>query len=95
MNKLWIKAAGIRAIKTFAQAMVAQMGAGSIGITQFDWGTALSISSMAAIMSLFTSLAGLPEVDRIEKIQNTFNEDGTEMLAEVQEYENTEDTTKE
>lgn len=67
MDRTWIKAALIRAIKTFAQAMVAQIGAGSIGIVQFDWLAALSVSAMAAILSLFTSIAGLPEVE----LQNT------------------------
>lgn len=67
MNKEFWKAAGIRAIKTFAQAMVAQIGAGSVGIVQFDWVGALSVSAMAAVLSLFTSLAGLPEI----QLQNT------------------------
>jgi len=62
MNKNFWKAALIRAIKTFAQAMVAQIGAGSVGIVQFDWTGALSVSAMAAVLSIFTSLAGLPEV---------------------------------
>lgn len=62
MTKEFWKAAVIRAIKTFAQAMVAQIGAGSIGIVAFDWTGALSVSAMAAVLSLFTSLAGLPEV---------------------------------
>lgn len=63
MNKdFWI-ATLVRAIKTFAQAMVAQIGAGSIGILAFDWGTALSVSAMAFVLSVFTSIAaGLPEV---------------------------------
>lgn len=62
-SKQFWKAALIRAIKTFAQAMVAQIGAGSIGIMEFDWATALSVSAMALVLSVFTSLAGLPEVE--------------------------------
>ena len=62
-SKQFWKAALIRAIKTFAQAMVAQIGAGSIGIMEFDWVTALSVSAMALVLSVFTSLAGLPEVE--------------------------------
>ena len=62
MTKEFWKAALIRAIKTFAQAMVAQIGAGSVGIVTFDWVGALSVSAMAAVLSIFTSLAGLPEV---------------------------------
>lgn len=62
MTQVWLKAALIRAIKTFAQAMVAQIGAGSIGIAEFNWISALSVSAMAAVLSIFTSIAGLPEV---------------------------------
>lgn len=62
MTKEFWKAAAIRAIKTFAQAMVAQIGAGSVGIVAFDWVGALSVSAMAAVLSIFTSLAGLPEI---------------------------------
>lgn len=74
MNKTWIKAALIRAIKTFAQAMVAQIGAGSIGIVEFDWIPALSVSAMAAVLSLFTSLAGLPEVDAMDTLYSLNND---------------------
>lgn len=67
MTKEFWKAAAIRALKTFAQAMVAQIGAGSIGVVEFDWLGALSVAAMAAVLSIFTSLAGLPEV----QLQNT------------------------
>lgn len=68
MNKNFWKAAAVRAIKTFAQAMVAQIGAGSVGIVTFDWVGALSVSAMAAVLSIFTSLAGLPEVQLTETL---------------------------
>lgn len=74
MTKEFWKAALIRAIKTFAQAMVAQIGAGSVGIVQFDWIGALSVSAMAAVLSIFTSLAGLPEVQLSETIYALDNE---------------------
>lgn len=74
MTKDFWKAALIRAIKTFAQAMVAQIGAGSVGIVQFDWVGALSVSAMAAVLSIFTSLAGLPEVQLSETIYALDNE---------------------
>lgn len=74
MTKEFWKAALIRAIKTFAQAMVAQIGAGSVGIVQFDWVGALSVSAMAAVLSIFTSLAGLPEVQLSETIYALDNE---------------------
>ena len=68
MNKNFWKAALVRAVKTFAQAMVAQIGAGSVGIVTFDWVGALSVSAMAAVLSIFTSLAGLPEVELTETL---------------------------
>ena len=74
MTKEWIKAALVRAIKTFAQAMVAQIGAGSIGIVQFDWMPALSVSAMAAVLSVFTSIAGLPEVQLQQTLYDLDND---------------------
>lgn len=82
MNKEFWKAAAVRAIKTFAQAMVAQIGAGSIGIVAFDWAGALSVSAMAAVLSLFTSLAGLPEVqlqDTLYAYDNDVDDDDEDL----------------
>ena len=59
----WIKAALIRAIKTFAQTMVALIGTGAVGFTDLDWLRILSVSGVAALLSLLTSVAGLPELD--------------------------------
>ena len=59
--KLWWKAAGIRAVKTFAQSMVGVIGASAM-ISTVDWKTVLSTAVLSAIMSLLTSVAGLPEV---------------------------------
>mgnify|MGYP003287143788 FL=1 len=61
MSKKWFKAAGIRAIKTFFQTFVATIGTSAV-IEQVDWKIVLSASVLAAILSLGTSLAGLPEV---------------------------------
>lgn len=84
MNKNFWKAALIRAIKTFAQAMVAQIGAGSVGIVQFDWVGALSVSAMAAVLSIFTSLAGLPEVQLTETLYSLDNDpDEEDEIEEV------------
>lgn len=60
--KQWIKAAGIRALKTVAQTAVGMLSGNLIGITEADWLGVLSVSAMAGILSLLTSLAGLPEV---------------------------------
>ena len=61
MNKKWIKAAGIRAIKTVAQAAVAMIGT-SVLMSSVDWTQVVSASILAGILSLLTSVAGLPEV---------------------------------
>lgn len=62
MNKKWWKAAGIRAIKTVAQTAVATIGT-SVAIAEVNWLLVASASAMAGILSLLTSVAGLPEVD--------------------------------
>lgn len=59
--KKWIKAAGVRAIKTVAQTAVGIIGASSI-ISEVDWNVVLSASLLAGITSLLTSIAGLPEI---------------------------------
>lgn len=59
--KKWIKAAGIRALKTFAQTAVAMVTVGS-AISDINWINVLSISTVAALCSLLTSVAGLPEL---------------------------------
>ncbi len=58
----WLKAAGIRAIKTFAQTMIATIGTTAV-IEQVDWRVVLSASLLAALLSILTSIAGLPEVE--------------------------------
>jgi len=64
--KEWFKAAGIRAIKTFAQTMIGTIAVGA-AFNEVDWLRALSVSGVACVLSLLTSLAGLPEVDQNTK----------------------------
>lgn len=66
MTKLWFKYAGIRALKTVAQSAIAIIGT-SVVMSDVDWVAVLSASILAGILSLLTSLAGLPELDE-EKI---------------------------
>ena len=61
-NPKWWAAAGIRALKTFAQAAIATIGSSAM-LSAVDWRMVASASVLAAILSLLTSLAGLPEVD--------------------------------
>lgn len=58
----WIRAAGIRALKTFAQTMLATIGTTAI-LEDVNWTIALSASLLAALLSILTSIAGLPEVE--------------------------------
>ena len=61
-NKKWWAAAGIRALKTICQTAIATIGTAAI-MSQVDWRIVLSASLLAGILSLLTSLAGLPEVE--------------------------------
>ena len=58
----WINAAGVRALKTVAQTAVALIGTNAIGVTDVDWIGVASGAALAGIVSLLTSLAGIPEV---------------------------------
>lgn len=59
--KAWLKAAGIRALKTLAQTAVATIGTCAV-LSDVDWLMVASASALAAVLSLLTSIAGLPEV---------------------------------
>lgn len=59
--KKWLKAAGIRAIKTVAQTAVATIGTAMV-IGEVNWIVVASASALAGVLSLLTSVAGLPEV---------------------------------
>ena len=62
MSKKWWKAAGIRAVKTFFQAFVATIGTSAV-LSEVDWKMVASTATLAAVISLATSLGGLPEVE--------------------------------
>lgn len=61
INRAWVKSAIVRAVKTAAQTAVALIGTGAIGITDVDWVGVLSASALAALVSVLTSIGGLPE----------------------------------
>ena len=74
MNIKWWKAAGLRAAKTFCQTAVSMIGTGAVGFTDLDWIQIASVSGVAALVSILTSVAGLPELD-----------DGTEENKEAED----------
>ena len=59
--KKWMKAAGIRALKTMAQSALAMTSTAAI-ISEVDWKIVISASVLSAVLSLLTSIAGLPEL---------------------------------
>lgn len=61
----WMKAAGIRAVRTFAQAAVAAIGI-SATMGEVNWGVVVSTAGLSAVLSILTSVAGLPEVEKEE-----------------------------
>ena len=65
MKKTWIKAAAVRAVKTVAQTAVATIGT-TAAFHEVDWLLVGSTALLAGVLSLLTSLAGLPEVESTE-----------------------------
>ena len=66
--KDWAKKAGIRALKTVAQAGIAAIGT-AMAMGQVDWKYVLSASALSGVLSVLTSVAGLPEEEKVEKDQ--------------------------
>lgn len=64
--KHWLKAAGVRAVKTIAQTAVSLIGVGTV-MADIDWIMVASASALAGVLSLLTSVAGLPELEAGEK----------------------------
>ena len=60
-TKAWFKAAGIRALRTVAQAAIAAIGSGTM-FSNIDWKLVVSTSLLAGLLSILTSVAGLPEI---------------------------------
>ena len=62
MSKQWLKAAGIRAVKTMAQTAVSMLTVGQ-AVLDVNWVNVLSVSAVAGVISMLTSVAGIPEVE--------------------------------
>lgn len=75
MSNYWIRCACIRAIKTIAQTAVATIGS-AVVLSAVDWRMVISASILAGVLSLLTSVAGLPEVDMMtESDEEEFNDE--------------------
>lgn len=61
MTKKWFKAAGVRALKTMAQAAIATIGTTAV-LTEVNWIVVVSTAALSGVLSILTSIAGLPEV---------------------------------
>lgn len=87
MSNYWIRCAMIRAIKTIAQTAVATIGS-AVVLSAVDWRMVVSASILAGVLSLLTSVAGLPEVDMMtesdeeEFDDEEFDDDGEELTDE-------------
>ena len=68
-TKAWLKAAGIRAVRTVAQTAVATIGTAAL-IESVNWLTVLSASALAGVLSLLTSIAGLPELRETQTVND-------------------------
>ena len=66
MSKKWLKAAGIRALRTVAQTALASIGTSAVMVGDVNWIAVGSASLLAGILSMLTSVAGLPEVKKTE-----------------------------
>ena len=74
INK-WVKAAMIRAVRTFAEAALAYIGTGALVIGDVNWLGVLSAGLMGAVTAILIALAGLPEVPKIDTRPDVWRED--------------------
>ena len=65
--KKWIKAALIRAVRTFAESMLAYVGTGALVLGDVNWVAALSAGGLGFVIAILLALTGLPEVENSEK----------------------------
>lgn len=63
--KQWLKATGVRTIKTMAETAAALIGTNTVGITEVDWLGVLSASLLSGVLTILTCIKGLPEVEEV------------------------------
>lgn len=81
-SKQWWKAAGVRAVKTAAQAFIGFTGAGVVVMSDVNWSYILSGMAFSVVLSFATSLAGLPEVP--EEVRDDQPDEGHDPNGDVQ-----------
>lgn len=74
MSNYWIRCASIRAVKTIAQTAIAMIGS-AVVLSDVDWRLVVSASILAGVLSLLTSVSGLPEVELLEEQDDEVFED--------------------
>ena len=74
MNSKWWKAASIRALRTIAQALIAVIGSSSV-LSDIDWRVALSTAVCAGLLSLITSISGLPELAVVDTSEDEYEDE--------------------
>lgn len=85
--KQWLKAAGIRTIKTMAETALAIIGTNAIGITEVDWLGVISAVALSGVVTLLSCVKGLPEVDSATTAELT-EQEKIKLDRDRKEYEN-------
>jgi len=70
--KNWFKAAGIRAVRTFAEAVLAYIGTGALVLGDVNWIAALSAGGLGAVTAILLALTGLPEVEKLKPPEDIY-----------------------
>ena len=71
MYRTWLRSALTRAVKTVAQTAVALLTTGAVGLLDVDWLSVASASALAGVVSILTSLTGLPEADETGPLETS------------------------
>lgn len=86
INRIWMKAAGVRAVKTMAQTAIATIGSAAV-LSSVDWKMVVSAAVLAGLLSLLTSVAGLPEATGPSEMTTEEAEDEDEDVSEEETEE--------